>query len=1707
MADGVPMFDDIPSFDDLPDAPEQTAQASAVPRFDDIPAFDDLPDGQPEAEGAFMSGVREAAHGVIPAAAGFVGAGVGVAAGALTSPVTGPVGPIVGGVGGMVAASMGAEALQNTALKAVGFDDDAQRAANREANPKSSFVGGLAPAVAGMSPVGVGEGLAKQALVRGTGAAMMGGFEAGQEYLNEGHVDPTKTAIAAATGAVFPAANRVGAKLMGAGERMVPGRPNTPANPAADQAHADVADPTVETSVANSALAEPAPTSDGNTTGNPQSAPQRSARLYGKGKAPAEPGQDILTQGDMAPDIALAIRDPNSPPGPADQPVPASPNAAKPRLSLKRAPAPVEEPPVAPGLLEAKAAHELPAEPVVDAGFPKPGEPVAMGENEATPMPPGTPERAAKAIARSKSQLPKNMVEAEQQRLSGEKPMPELKGEAPINDSVTEAQKAAGNYPKARSHDFGKPQAVETHAGDMRRGKSQTGEDWEVKLPYDYGYFNKTRGADKDHIDFARPVKGSAEAGDKHFIIDQKNAETGKFDEHKAFTYYKDEAAARKHYEEGFSDNKGPDRLGAITEVSRGDMVKFLAKHTTKAAKTPYGDMPAEPKQRAVVKDLVEKLKAAGKTDEVAALESMPAEQLAKAVEGKRLRKYGTPTGDSAGYAVEGLTNSEGKPVTANTKAKAAERSASHKAVTEWYAKSAPKKDPTTETNGELLGRIRGAKLEGWEPTFKPKEWLLARDAKRTLSKPTPGNIKKFRDAERQLRGGDEDVNNYRSGNRIEADIANSRRSGDEEIARAEEAQTDVRNTVEDDLIASIDAKKTAKFDVPHEEAEAMVEPVPVRSRKDLTKKAARKEVNVNDSELAKIDVKAIDRKVNDAAAKRRQEALELAGKKSKAPTAESEGAAGEARTIKVSDKEELARIIEAANLAAKRGNRVEALPAEPEVKSSGPKDLFEKFASDERGSMDVNKIIAAAKTMLADLKKKTEHKSYIAKDSAGAFDDYIRSLGEDLHRIKKQDENHFIGLMQDASSWPKALNNEKTLREIYHARDADSAHVDLPGKLTGKTNIESLPAPIKALYDTHMKPVLDANDATIKAIRAIDENRVGPDVENHISRISKGEDPDFNMLKSQDDPTAPQYSGMSVNAAAAKTRKFYALERVSDGKRMVISPEDGGGKFSLWNKYKKSVVNDPDFAFEDGKAYKAGANDYIMRQATTKEIEANARGSDDMPMKYYDNAGWSAAVANTQLTSMARHLQELHRISETKEFGQFSTRNRAKAEERGWAESTLPNFKGTYMHPDLKAVFDDYAGHPQTGYRRFNSAITKLLFWLPTAHINNVGAHWFVGRGWDNITPKGVVELVKTFPKAAMSVINQDAYQMKMRNEGAGLIYGGVLTREPVKKLAKAFQMDIERNPSEWGPIADKLGVPAKELGKEVYDVSSKVMWSVNDMFLTQRVMELERKGMSMKQAIIEAERDIPNYRLPIKIMGSRFIAETVGDPAKLAFGRYHYGMWNSYANIVKDAVGPDKTAGDRLEAVGKMMAFGMLTFAIYPILDKAASLVTGNPEAKAQRRGPTSVPHHVMSALEGKTDIMQAARGTFTIPPLISTALETLQNKDFRGKQIVEPGDLRAAARGSGAAIARVGVQEGEHALRGLVSPYSTYANANKKDISLPGAIRDNALDIKNPSAKAIKYERMSPITSERGSRSRFRQGGAGPLENLTNKITGYR
>lgn len=156
---------------------------------------------------------------------------------------------------------------------------------------------------------------------------------------------------------------------------------------------------------------------------------------------------------------------------------------------------------------------------------------------------------------------------------------------SPMNDlpEPTQGQKEAGNYKKGHARIHGLDISIENPKGSVRSGIGENGEPWENVSPAHYGYIRKTVGKDGDHVDV---YVGDNPESRKVFLVDQINPATGRFDEHKSILGVDTRDEAIQLYNDGFDDNSGPKRMGAIHEMSVDGFKNWLDTGNTKK---PFG--------------------------------------------------------------------------------------------------------------------------------------------------------------------------------------------------------------------------------------------------------------------------------------------------------------------------------------------------------------------------------------------------------------------------------------------------------------------------------------------------------------------------------------------------------------------------------------------------------------------------------------------------------------------------------------------------------------------------------------------------------------------------------------------------------------------------------------------------------------------------------------------------------------------------------------------------------------------------------------------------------------------------------------------------------------------------------------------------------------------------------------------------------------
>lgn len=168
-----------------------------------------------------------------------------------------------------------------------------------------------------------------------------------------------------------------------------------------------------------------------------------------------------------------------------------------------------------------------------------------------------------------------NISKSKQDEISKKSFIEELKQAKRETDvNPTEQKIKAGNYKKGHINFGGYEFVIENPRGSYRCGTDANGKKWKIKMNNTYGYFLKTLGKDKDHIDvFINDDVDLREFNGNIFIIDQVNKDST-FDEHKIMYGYPNKKAAEKAYLSNYE--KGWRGLGKITSATKEEFDKWI---------------------------------------------------------------------------------------------------------------------------------------------------------------------------------------------------------------------------------------------------------------------------------------------------------------------------------------------------------------------------------------------------------------------------------------------------------------------------------------------------------------------------------------------------------------------------------------------------------------------------------------------------------------------------------------------------------------------------------------------------------------------------------------------------------------------------------------------------------------------------------------------------------------------------------------------------------------------------------------------------------------------------------------------------------------------------------------------------------------------------------------------------------------------------
>lgn len=523
-----------------------------------------------------------------------------------------------------------------------------------------------------------------------------------------------------------------------------------------------------------------------------------------------------------------------------------------------------------------------------------------------------------------------------------------------------------------------------------------------------------------------------------------------------------------------------------------------------------------------------------------------------------------------------------------------------------------------------------------------------------------------------------------------------------------------------------------------------------------------------------------------------------------------------------------------------------------------------------------------------------------------------------------------------------------------------------------------------------------------------------GVPIENYVHRVVKGKGGMLDRI-AQGVKGVGGKGSLSKSAPQTKSRTYMALEdRV--GKRMVVSVK--GGQVTAWDHGTPENLGGLSKT-EEGTVFEDKDGDlWTLKQATTKEIEAHTE------TEYYHSALASSIASNIQLNSAVRAMRFLEAYKASPEFKEIAWKGPGNPP-AGWHPTKLPQFPGYYFEPRTAEVLDDYYDRMRNGQFGVLQSIQKFLraayLMNPIVHPLNVAASWGFEKGLTGFAPWKWKAVYRSGSKAVKAVLekNQDFLD--------ALDAGGALQshREEMKDIHKLFfdrlAEGLDQKESWAMDVAKSLGIEHGNLLNLLHKPSSIAAWFSSDVMYLQAAYQyqMEHPGVELKDALKEAGRIIPEYRVPARMFDSRLLSKTMTNPLISWFGAYHYGLLRSFAEAGKSALGladaPNTRPGgepgrgkaaDVAKGWDRLAMLGLITMVLYPLLDHLAKKATGDEHARVRRSGPAGYVDAAVQVAEGKESASSAAQKVLTPSPISKGAAELAFNRDFfTGHQLYDP------------------------------------------------------------------------------------------------------
>lgn len=443
----------------------------------------------------------------------------------------------------------------------------------------------------------------------------------------------------------------------------------------------------------------------------------------------------------------------------------------------------------------------------------------------------------------------------------------------------------------------------------------------------------------------------------------------------------------------------------------------------------------------------------------------------------------------------------------------------------------------------------------------------------------------------------------------------------------------------------------------------------------------------------------------------------------------------------------------------------------------------------------------------------------------------------------------------------------------------------------------------------------------------------------------------------------------------------------------------------------RESLVDNVDDAQLDDQLFIDNkGREWKFTQATTKEIEANT------DLKYHHNALASTLVSYLQLRKAERGFDFVESFKSNPDFQKIAFKQGEGNAPDGWKPTDLPQLRGYYFEPHVSEVLDWYAqrlkGSTPNIFDSIGQFLRTSIFFNPLIHTPNIAVHFAVEKGPSGYLPTKWANSYRAGVKAINAVTKQNQDFLDALDAGAPM----QSQREDTAKITQLFFDQLSpalENSEPWAlKLAKAIGMSPVNLVKAIYAFSGKATWVTNDIAFLQAAYEKVGAGMSLKEALNQTAKHIPDYRLPVRIFNSTAIAKLMSNPSLTMFGGYHYGALKSYAEMAKSAVGANQPppghskAGEAFHGWELLVGIGLLTFGLYPLIDRLLRKATGDDNAMMRRAGAATLPYNIAQLLKHEKSPTEVLESVATPAAHTKTALELAVNHDLRtGRQIYDP------------------------------------------------------------------------------------------------------